>query len=157
MTDILEVQQYWSKQMDSQMVGTLRSSGALSELPVALRLKYQPAHCLWQTFIFYIIKSYFITLVTIRLKNQFHVLDSILEAMVLWNFKYLWSHLCVLFNFIHYLLNDPSIISLSLCLWYLPDMHAICIRIIHFKWHLTSWHRSSLNIIVSISIQFLAQ
>ena len=67
-------------------------------------------HCLPRT-LFDVIKSDVITLVTVHLKNSFYVLKSISDWMILWNLNLLWGHLCVLFNFIHYLLNDP-------CIWF---------------------------------------
>ena len=63
--------------------------------------------CWRRTSIFDITKSDVITMVTAHFKNPFCVLESISDGMFLWNFNELWRHLCVLFNFIHYLLIDP--------------------------------------------------
>ena len=65
------------------------------------------ALCLQQTSISNAIKSDVITLVNAHLKN--HVLESISERMILWTFNKLWCHLCVLLNFNHHLLINPSI------------------------------------------------
>ena len=49
-----------------------------------------------------------VTLAPTHFKNPFCVLKSVSEGLILWKSNKLWRHLCVLVNFIHYLLNDPS-------------------------------------------------
>ena len=77
------------------------------------------AHCFRRTSIFDVIKSDVITLITVHFKDPFYVLEKISDGMFLWNFNWLWRQMCVLFNFIHYLLNDPCMyvptLQLTLC------------------------------------------
>ena len=44
-----------------------------------------------------------------HLSNSPFLVESISKGIILWNFNKMWHDLCVLFNFINYLLNDPRI------------------------------------------------
>lgn len=60
------------------------------------------AHCLRRTsiFVFIVIKSDVIILITVHFKNPFYVLEIISDGMFLWNVNQLWCHLCVLFKYV---------------------------------------------------------